>query len=188
MKNQIVLASESPRRRDLLTQAGIPFRTVSANADEIKEGEPVDVVTSNAVKKAEAGQKLCPDQCVLGADTIVCLEGRIFGKPGNAEEAFEMLRALSGRWHQVYTGVALSDGDGRMLIEYDVTNVHFTNMSDEEITSYISTGEPFGKAGAYAIQGQAGYYIDRIEGSYSNVIGLPLTTVRKLLKETGFIR
>ncbi len=181
MKGNLILASESPRRRELLTQAGIPFTVISAHAEEISDGEPEEVTVHNAKAKALAVSKLYSESIVLGADTIVYLDGHIFGKPKDAADAKRMLQALNGRWHQVYTGIAAADGEGRMHTACTMTDVHFVQMTDEEIDAYIATGEPFGKAGAYAIQGRAGTYIDRIEGSYSNVIGLPLTAVRELL-------
>ena len=181
MKGNLILASESPRRRELLTQAGIQFTVKSAHAEEISEGDPEEVTIRNATAKASAVQKLYPESPVIGADTIVYLNGHIFGKPKDTEDARRMLEALSGQWHQVYTGVAVADGAGRIYTACTMTDVHFIQMTDDEIDAYIATGEPFGKAGAYAIQGRAGSFIDRIEGSYSNVIGLPLTTVRELL-------
>ena len=181
MNNELILASESPRRRELLTQAGIAFTVMSAHAPEIKEGAPEEVALHNAVAKASAVAALCPGRAVLGADTIVYLDGHVFGKPADEADARAMLNALNGRWHQVYTGVALIDEQGQAHTACTMTDVHFVEMTDAEISAYIATREPFGKAGAYAIQGRAGAYIDRIEGSFSNVIGLPLTTVRELL-------
>ncbi len=177
----LILASESPRRSELLAQAGIPFTVLSAHAKEISEGEPENVVVHNAVAKAAATQALCPGKVVLGADTIVYLNGHIFGKPKDETDAKHMLESLSGQWNDVYTGVAVIDSAGKVQTACDVTKVHFVEMTETEIDAYIRSGEPFGKAGAYAVQGRAGYYIDRIEGSYSNVVGLPLATVRQLL-------
>lgn len=179
----LILASESPRRRELLTQAGFEFTVEVAHAQEISEGRPEDVTVQNAVLKAQAVQKHQPGRMVLGADTVVYVDGRVFGKPKDEQDAKRMLEALNGRWHQVYTGVAMTDPEGGLHTAYAVTDVHFVDMTEEEIISYIATGEPFGKAGSYAIQSRAGYFVDRIEGSFSNVIGLPLTTVRELLKE-----
>ena len=183
MKQPLVLASESPRRKELLMQAGIPFTVCVAHAAEINDGTPEEVVCHNATVKAMAVREQFPDHCVLGADTIVCLEGRIFGKPKDSGDAVRMLNELNARWHQVYTGVAVVDETGQAHTAVAVTNVHFVQMTDAEIADYVATGEPLDKAGAYAIQGRAGYYIDRIEGSSSNVIGLPLATVRQLLNE-----
>ena len=119
---------------------------------------------------------------ILGADTVVALEGRILGKPRDEAEAAWMLRQLSGVWHEVYTGVCLLDKDGGRLVFSDCTRVHFTPMDDQAITGYIATGEPMDKAGAYGIQGWAGAYIDRIEGCYFTVMGLPLAKVRQALQ------
>ena len=185
MTRPLILASESPRRRELLAQAGIPFTVESAHAPEISEGQPTEVVLHNAKAKAAAVKALHPDDDVLGADTIVYLDGEIFGKPKDEADARRMLEALSGRWSQVYTGVALAGSAGNVRTACVITNVHFVPMTEEEISGYIASGEPYGKAGAYAIQGRAGAYIDRIEGSFSNVIGLPLTAVRELLSETA---
>ena len=182
MTHSLILASESPRRSELLTQAGIPFTVLGAHAKEISEGEPREVVLHNAIAKASAVQALCPGKVVLGADTIVCLDGRIYGKPKDEADARHMLESLSGKWNDVYTGVAVIDSTGRLHTMCDVTSVHFIEMTEAEISAYIQSGEPFGKAGAYAVQGKAGYFIDRIEGSYSNVVGLPLTAVREILK------
>ena len=181
MTGPLILASESPRRKELLTQAGITFTVESAHAPEIKEGLPDEVTVHNAVAKAKAVWELHPGRAVLGADTVVYVDGQVFGKPKDAGEARRMLEQLNGRWHQVYTGVALIADDGNVRTACVVTDVHFVEMTAEEIEAYIVTGEPYDKAGAYAGQGRAGYYIDRIEGSYSNVIGLPLATVRGLL-------
>ncbi len=183
MRKPLILASESPRRQELLRQAGIPYIAVPAHAEETAEGQPEEVALKNAAAKASAVRARYPRDLVLGADTIVVVQGQIYGKPRDGAEAAAMLRALSGRWHKVFTGVALIGADGRMLTACPVTDVHFTALSDAEIDDYIATGEPFDKAGAYAIQGRAGAYIDRIEGSFSNVIGLPLTAVRQLLQD-----
>ena len=182
MDRTLILASESPRRSELLTQASIPFVTESAHAPEISDGLPQAVTLHNALAKAQAVWRLHDGETVLGADTIVCVDGRIFGKPKDEADARRMLGELNGRWHEVYTGVALIDGEGNSHTACTMTRVHFVTMTEAEITGYIATGEPFGKAGAYAIQGRAGYYIDQIEGSFSNVVGLPLATVRDLMK------
>lgn len=179
---KLILASKSPRRRELLQTAGIPFEVMEADIPETEEGDPVQVVQENALGKARKIQKSFPDRFILGADTVVCLSGQVFGKPSSAEDAERMLSALSGRWHEVYTGVALLTPRGD-LIACDRTRVHFVQIRPEEMQAYIHSGEPFDKAGAYAIQGKAGMLIDRIEGSFSNVIGLPLTLVRDLLMQ-----
>ncbi len=181
MAHSLILASESPRRRELLAQAGIDFTVESAHAQETNEGQPAEVTVHNAKAKAEAVWKLHPGCVVLGADTVVYAGERVFGKPKDIQDARGMLETLNGRWHEVYTGVAVIDAAGGVKTACTVTRVHFVTMTEEEIDAYIATNEPFDKAGAYAIQGRAGYFIDKIEGSFSNVVGLPLTTVRELL-------
>lgn len=181
----LMLASESPRRRELLEAMGVPFEAVGADIEETEEGAPEEVVLRNALGKAEKVLSRFPDRLVLGADTVVVIDGRIFGKPADQKDAERMLRTLSGRWHEVYTGVALLKKDFRRL-EFDRTRVHFVPLTAGDIDAYIASGEPFGKAGAYAIQGRAGMLIDRIEGSSSNVIGLPQALVRRLLIQAEF--
>ena len=181
MAHSLILASESPRRRELLAQAGIDFTVESTHAQETNEGQPEEVTVHNAKAKAEAVWKLHPGCVVLGADTVVYAGERVFGKPKDIQDARGMLETLNGRWHEVYTGVAVIDAAGGVKTACTVTRVHFVTMAEEEIDAYIATNEPFDKAGAYAIQGRAGYFIDKIEGSFSNVVGLPLTTVRELL-------
>lgn len=179
----ILLASKSPRRRELLTQIGIAFEVCESDAEELAGTgrEPLSLVRENAERKSLAVAKLHPSLPVLGADTVVSLEGEIFGKPRDEEEAREMLRALSGRQHLVTTGLALAVR-GELYTTAATTRVYFDELSDEEIAAYVATGEPLDKAGAYAIQGRAAAFIPRIEGSYSNVVGLPLHTLRALAR------
>jgi septum formation protein len=192
----LVLASASPRRRELLTQAGFVFSVHPAHIPEDPQpGEdPIAYVTRLAREKAEAvyrelssaaiesGQQGSngPSLAVLGADTTVTLDGHILGKPENAVDAARMLRMLSGRTHRVITGVAVVTAD-RVEVAAEVTAVQFLTMSDEEIASYVAGGEPMDKAGAYAIQGRAAKWIPRIEGCYFNVVGLPLALVNAML-------
>ena len=176
----LILASKSPRRRELLENMGIPFEVMEADIEETEAGDPVRVVMDNALGKAQKIQERYPERMILGADTVVCVDGEVFGKPRDALDAARMLSALSDRWHEVYTGVALLL-PGKTLRAFDKTRVHFTLIRPEEMEAYIRSGEPFDKAGAYAIQGRAGMLIDRIEGSFSNVIGLPQALVRDLL-------
>ncbi len=196
LKNcRFILASASPRRKDLLRQIGIDPVILPANADEtIPEGltDPPEIVKLLAERKADASAAAnvlsSPDSVVLlAADTVVALGDTIFGKPGSHEEAFRMLKTLSGRRHTVYTGIALRAYDGRQEQLYSAadvcaTDVYFSGLSDEEITGYIASGEPFDKAGGYAIQGLFAKHIDRIDGDYSNVVGLPLPLVYNHLK------
>jgi len=185
----LVLASASPRRRELLTQAGYTFRVHAAqvNEDPLPGEEPITYVTRLAREKAEAVfRELSADEhgeplLVLGADTTVTVDREILGKPENAADAARMLRLLSGRSHRVMTGVALISA-GATEVAAEVTAVRFLTLSDEEIAAYVATGEPMDKAGAYAIQGRAARWIPRIEGCYFNVMGLPLALVAELVE------
>jgi septum formation protein len=178
----LVLASQSPRRAEILRQAGISFTVRAADVDEAPlEGEPPeDYVTRLAKAKAEAVEALA-GETVLGADTAVVIDGEILGKPADATDARRMLEALAGRRHEVLTGVCLKRG-GREALDWASTNVWFCDMTAHEIDEYVASGEPMDKAGAYAIQGLASKYIDKIEGCYFNVVGLPISLVRRLLR------
>jgi septum formation protein len=192
----LILASASPRRRELLAQVGYQFEVRPAHIpeDPLPGEDPIVYVTRLAREKAEAvyrevclagGNTKSPggksSVAVLGADTTVTLDKAILGKPGDAADAARMLRLLSGRSHRVITGVALVTAD-RMEMAAEVTAVRFLALSDEEIAAYVATGEPMDKAGAYAIQGRAARWIPRIEGCYFNVMGLPLALVCSLLE------
>src|SRR5262245_5218445 len=187
----LLLASASPRRRELLREAGVAFEVRPADVDErVLEGEvPEHYASRLARAKAlrvaqESGGD--PPRWVLGADTIVVLEGRIYGKPDDAEHAVRTLRALSGRTHRVLTAVALTRSDGSALREIRVeSRVTLRAAPDPEIRAYVATGEPLDKAGAYAVQGAGGTLVERVEGSRSNVIGLPLDETLSLLREAG---
>ncbi len=174
----ITLASASPRRRELLAAAGVEFVVRAANIDESRRaGEaPLDYVVRVATQKAEA----VPGSTVLAADTVVILDDDIVDKPGNAERAVAALRRLSGREHRVVTAVVLRR-DGVVETVTVTTRVCFRALCDEEIARYVATGEPLDRAGAYAIQGGGGALVDWIEGSYSNVVGLPLRETLELL-------
>jgi len=178
-----VLASGSPRRRELLRRAGIRFRVRTAEVDErVRKGEtPRAHVRRLAQAKAEAVWQ--PGERVLGADTVVVVDDEILGKPRNAREARRMLRLLSGREHRVLTGVCLMERDGRRRAGVAGTRVWFRRLSRAEIDHYIEGGEPFDKAGAYAIQGQASRFVERIAGCYSNVVGLPVSRVYDMLAQ-----
>jgi septum formation protein len=181
-----ILASASPRRRELLAQAGFTFEVVPAHVAEVrKPGEdPIHFVTRLAREKAEAvavTHALTPDTIVLGADTIVVVDEEILGKPRNEADAARMLRQLSGKTHQVITGVCLAKGRERQRAA-EVTFVRFNTLSDPEIDAYVATGEPLDKAGAYAIQGRAGRWVPRIHGCYFNVVGLPLALVSSMIE------
>ena len=189
---KLILASASPRRAEILRNAGIPFETQITLLDEsILPGElPGDYVRRLALAKARAAAEARfdrDDNIFVGADTTVVMAGEILGKPESEEDARRMLRLLSGRTHEVHTGLALlrtSDGCERVVEE--VTRVSFAPLSEDEIDAYIATGEPFDKAGGYGIQGIAGRYVTRIDGCYFNVMGLPLARLWSLLKESGW--
>ncbi len=186
MAHSLILASASPRRRELIACTGIPFQVITADAEEIKTGEPENLVMENAYRKARAVWLRHPDSVILGADTIVYQDGAVLGKPKDQEDAKAMLRSLSGAWHTVYTGVCVMTPDGKADTRCDASHVQFVPLTDAEIYWYIATGEPMDKAGAYAVQGRAGMYVSRIEGSSSNVIGLPMHLVRNMLRDAGF--
>ena len=181
----LVLASASPRRRALLEQLGIPLRIDPAHLDEnVRAGEPAErYVLRLAREKAEAVQVRHPNVKVLAADTSVVLDGEVLGKPATTDEALEMLRRLSGRRHQVMTAVAVA-GAGERLITAAVT---FAPADEAALRWYVSTGEPMDKAGAYAVQGIGGFLVERIEGSHSAVVGLPLVETVALLRESGYL-
>jgi len=181
----VVLASQSPRRRELLRAAGIAFRAVPPAGEEnpgaVARGRWAEFVRRAALAKAlEVAAR--EQGLVLGADTIVVCEGEILGKPSDEGEARRMLRALSGRRHRVYTGVALVRGS-RKVVGYERTEVVFRDLSKKQIDWYVSTGEPMDKAGAYAIQGRGAALVRAVRGCYTNVIGLPLPKVFELLAE-----
>lgn len=186
----IVLASDSPRRRELLGRLGVAFEVVPAGLPENEGhqpgGGPEEAARSLALAKAEAVSLLHPEALVLGADTIVALEGRFLGKPRDVDEARSMLQALSGRTHQVVTGVALvSKSRGLKEVAHEATDVTFRKLSALEIESYASGEEPYDKAGAYAVQGKASLFVESLAGDYDNVVGLPLKTVARLLEAAG---
>ena len=183
---KLVLASCSPRRSELLSLAGIPFETVSPDVDESCDLPADQTVAVLSARKAQAVSRFFPGRFVLAADTLVSLEGRKMGKPENVEDAKAMLRMLSGKTHQVYTGVSLLSPSGKLLTESDRSDVTFCPLTEEEIIAYVRSGEPMDKASAYALQGHASLWISRIEGSFSSVIGLPLHLVREMLMQSGY--
>jgi septum formation protein len=181
----LVLASQSPRRSEILRQAGIPFTVRVADVDEsVLAGEsPADYVRRLAAAKANAIDA-AEGETVLGADTTVVIDGEILAKPADAADARRMLARLSGRRHEVLTGVCLRRG-ARATCEYVTTGVVFASLTDAEIVEYVASGEPMDKAGAYAIQGLASKFVERIEGDYFNVMGLPVALVYRLLRDGG---
>jgi septum formation protein len=178
---KLILASSSPRRAELLESAGIAFEVVHPQADETLHADetPVEFTMRTAREKAES---VTAGDAVLGADTAVVVEGKILGKPSGPEEAKEMLRLLSGKMHEVITGVCLRTA-GKTICFHVATAVLFRKIPEEEIEAYVATGEPLDKAGAYAIQGGAAGMVRRIDGSYSNVVGLPLCEVMEALEK-----
>ena len=183
MKKEIVLASASPRRSDLLREAGVAFRVEPARVDEKDDplGNPVEIVRHNAELKAEEVSGRFSGEIVLGADTVVALGERVLGKPKDRDEAFSMLRSLAGKTHEVHTGVCLILENGAKDIFSVATRVTFRELADEDIISYIRDVPVMDKAGSYALQEQGARIVESVEGSRSNVIGLPVEEVLKRL-------
>ena len=185
-----VLASKSPRRRELLKKIGVQAEIMRANVDESSIGElsPEKTVTELALLKAsDVAKYFRGDTYVIGADTVVSLDGEIFGKPQNIEDAKNMLRKLSGKKHSVYTGYCVVHcKSGNIVSRYEKTDVYFKELSDREIDAYIKTREPMDKAGAYGIQEKGSMFVEKIDGDYFNVVGLPVCALVKLFdKEFG---
>lgn len=200
----LVLASGSPRRSELLASLGLAFAVRPADVDEVARlGEdPFDLVRRLAVDKAQAVLDRAPetDAVVLGADTVVVLDGAVLGKPADPDDARRMLRALSGRSHRVLTGVAVATRRAPVpgvfdevslapavgvAVEVEATEVTFTDLTDDDIDAYVATGDPLDKAGSYGIQGVAGRFVIRLDGEHETVVGLPLGTTRRLLGAVG---
>jgi septum formation protein len=185
---KLILASASPRRAEILRTLGWPFETLAVDVDESRRAgeEAAAYVERVARAKAEAAALRAPGSTILGADTVVVIENEILGKPLDDEDARRMLRLLRDRWHQVLTGVALVKGDaGWSSVAHEVTEVRFAEMSEDEISWYVATGEPQDKAGAYAIQGRGARFIKEIRGDYFNVVGLPVRLLYTLLDTGG---
>lgn len=183
LKLPFILASGSPRRKEILTTMGISFSVDVSEVDETFSGTPQDAVLELSYRKAHAVARRYPDALVLAADTLVYAD-RVLGKPGTKDNAIKMLKALSGKWHSVFTGMTLiHTHSGRIIRRVCETRVHFVEMTPQEICAYAESGEPLDKAGAYGIQGLGGMFVDQIEGSYSNVVGLPMSVLREMLKE-----
>ncbi|OCA92405.1 Maf family protein [Pseudobacillus wudalianchiensis] len=184
---QLILASGSPRRKELLEQIGLAFTVKVSHADEtIPSGiTPEEAVMHLASVKAAAVAKNDEDHFVIGADTVVVLDGEILGKPSDRQEAKEMLQRLSGRTHAVCTGVAVRH-KGSECSFYEKTNVTFWKLTEEEINGYLDTGEPFDKAGAYGIQGAGAIFVKKIDGDYFSVVGLPISSLYRQLKQMGW--
>ena len=183
LNEKLVLASRSPRRAEILKAVGWAFEIIAANIDESRfEFEPVvPYVRRLAQTKVETVAKTLSTGLVLGADTVVLVDEKILGQPRDAQDARRMLKLLSGRWHEVLTAVALLRIDeNRLVIDHEKTRVRFAQMSAAEIDWYVETGEPMDKAGAYAAQGGAAFFIEEIQGDYFNIVGLPVRLVYKL--------
>lgn len=192
MKREIVLASGSPRRKELLARFGVPFRIQTSDVDETVN-LPLSanrVVEELALRKGRAVAAQCENALVIGADTVVVYQGEIMGKPGDEHEAAQMLGELSGKEHQVYSGIALLTVDQgeitREVVSHRMTRVWIRDLTPEKITWYVNTKEPLDKAGAYGIQGLGACLVDRIEGCYFNVVGMSLALLDEMLSEIGY--
>lgn len=181
----LILASGSPRRRELLDLMGLTYTVETPDVDESFSGRPSETVMEISRRKAAAVAARHSDSIIIAADTLVFADGAL-GKPHTPERAKEMLRSLAGNWHHVYTGITvINTRSGRILRNVDKTRVHIVPMTEQEIDAYVATGEPLDKAGAYGIQGMGGMFVDRIDGSYSNVVGLPMSMLRIMLAQVG---
>jgi septum formation protein len=185
LREKLVLASSSPRRAEILERAGWPHDVIVAGVDEslLPDEEPAAYVQRLARSKAEAVASQLNEGLVLGADTTVVVAGRILGQPVDDADARQMLNLLNGKWHEVLTGVAVVRIGGASRVDYETTRVRFAEMTDNEIDWYISTREPFGKAGAYGIQGRGSLFIEEIEGDYFNIMGLPIRLAYELAEK-----
>ncbi len=189
--NRFILASQSPRRKELLTSIGLDFEVIVSDADESvvsKENTPVNVYVQELalIKAAASAKQVLKDKnaIIISADTIVVLDGKILGKPKNEDDAFDMLKSLSGRTHEVYTGYCVMRiKDGYTVCNSIKTEVTFKTISDDKILRYIRTSEPMDKAGAYGIQGIGGMLVEKIEGDYANVVGLPTSALADTLEK-----
>ena len=181
----LILASGSPRRRELLDLMGLTYTVETPDVDESFSGRPSETVMEISRRKAAAVAARHSDSIIIAADTLVFADGAL-GKPHTPERAKEMLRSLAGNWHHVYTGITvINTRSGRILRNVDKTRVHLVPMTAQEIDAYVATGEPLDKAGAYGIQGMGGMFVDRIDGSYSNVVGLPMSMLRTMLAQAS---
>lgn len=185
MNRDFILASASPRRFELLRQVGLSFQSIAPAVDESTDRtDPIEIVSELSVRKASAVARSNPLSVVIAADTVVVVDGAVLGKPKGEAEAGEMLRKLSGRSHFVFTGVTVAC-DGRMETGICRTEVFFKDLSEETISAYLRTGEPYDKAGSYGIQGKGALLVDHIDGDYANVVGLPVSMLDDLLREFG---
>ena len=184
----MILASASPRRKEILENFGFSFKTIVKNIDETSDKTHAEEkILEIAEKKARAAAIDFPDENVVGADTVVVVDGKILGKPKNKEEAFSMLKSLSGRSHEVITAFSFININKNISYsDYEITKVYFKNLTDDEINWYINTKEPMDKAGAYGIQGKGAFFVEKIEGDFFSVMGFPLGKFVRFLNKTGF--
>ena len=183
----IILASASPRREQLLRQVGCEFQVLPSAVEENNEADllPEELVQAHARAKAQdIVRQVSEEEIVIGADTIVVLDGKVYGKPGNVEEVCRMLSELAGRTHSVWSGIAVA-GKGQCFTDAVETRVTLSTLTPEQIRRYAATGEPLDKAGAYAVQGLGAVFVEHIEGCYFNVVGLPLQALSRLLTRAG---
>jgi septum formation protein len=188
-KTKVILASSSPRRSELLSIIGVEFDLLPSRVDERfhPDEAPADYTIRLARAKAVEAAKSCDSGLIVGADTAVVLDGKVLGKPDNEQDAKRILRLLSGRWHAVITGLALYEVNTRREVaDYEKTLVRFAQLTDKEVEWYVKSGEPLDKAGAYAIQGRGGLFVEEIAGNYHNVVGLPLALLYRLAKQLGY--
>lgn len=182
---KIILASKSPRRREILEVMGVEFETDVADVDESVSGElsPVEAVCEISKRKAKAVlERHGDDEIIISADTVVVIDGKIIGKPKDKEDAFNIIKSLSGRTHEVYTGFTVC-GKGKTKTDFEVTKVHFKQLCDDDIRRYVATGEPMDKAGAYGIQQKGNLFVEYIHGDYYNVVGFPISKICVTIKE-----
>ena len=182
---KIILASKSPRRREILETMGVEFETDVADVDESVSGElsPVEAVCEISKRKAKkVAERHADDEIVISADTVVVIDGKIIGKPKDKEDAFNIIKSLSGRTHEVYTGFTVC-GKGKTKTDFEVTKVHFKQLCDDDIRRYVATGEPMDKAGAYGIQQKGNLFVEYIHGDYYNVVGFPISKICVTIKE-----
>ena len=184
----MILASASPRRKEILENFGFSFKTTVKNIDETSDKTRAEEkILEIAEKKAKATAIDFPDENVIGADTVVVVDGKILGKPKDEKEAFSMLKSLSGRSHEVITAFSFININKNISYsDYEITKVYFKNLTDDEINWYINTKEPMDKAGAYGIQGKGAFFVEKIEGDFFSVMGFPLGKFVRFLNKTGF--
>lgn len=184
----MILASASPRRKEILENFGFSFKTIVKNIDETSDKTRAEEkILEIAEKKARATAIDFPDENIVGADTVVVVDGKILGKPKDEKEAFSMLKSLSGRSHEVITAFSFININKNISYsDYEITKVYFKNLTDDEINWYINTKEPMDKAGAYGIQGKGAFFVEKIEGDFFSVMGFPLGKFVHFLNKTGF--